>query len=201
MDEVAESEDTETDEADDTALAEAERAAYDLIAQEMADADLDGQTQQEEDELDPWAESEGRTGFAHYQAAMPFPMQAGSPMTLRQHVHAMLAAQHASGGTSKIFNDLTWFQEAERGPLDPAVLPPSDWMMRKLIGFQGLEAYQYHSCVNDCHSWDFVPKDEWNSIPQKDRECPTCKEPRFEKRRSAARQGFALVPRKVILPI
>lgn len=36
--------------------------------------------------------------------------------------------------------------------------PPSLHTARQLVGCKSLRVYEHHACVNDCHTWDPLPK-------------------------------------------
>lgn len=78
------------------------------------------------------------------------------------------------------------------------LLPKSLHLMKRVLGCTSGREFMHHACPSDCHSWPYLPEDEWAEAA--DDACPACDEPRFRK----VPQGNGtdkLVPQKVWDPV
>ena len=129
---------------------------------------------------------------AYYNSVRHEPVWLGATTNVEQYAYYLLIEKRNSRQRDTAFDKhVRWLHAI--GLPQPNLLPPSLYLIRKLIGCKDVVDYEYHICVKDCHSWDFLhPRDFDAHAADK---CPVCKEPRFH--RPVLTSG-KLKPRKVL---
>ena len=102
----------------------------------------------------------------------------------------MKAASHRRSGEFDMHCRL--LSEVIMGPGN--LVPPSLYLMKKVVGCEDADAYACHVCVKDCMSWDHLDAAEWHLHAHD--ECGKCKQSRFVGGPSPS-AGGKLRPRKV----
>ncbi|KAK9789014.1 hypothetical protein WJX73_006259 [Symbiochloris irregularis] len=74
------------------------------------------------------------------------------------------------------------------------LFPPSLHVCTALVGAAQLEDYQHHICINGCHYFGHLPKQQWKQHLTDS--CPVCQQARFTSR-SGARGNTIIQPRRV----
>lgn len=101
-------------------------------------------------------------------------MYTGCPLSLAQ-MGAMWLTELATVGRDSANNMCNMIKSCLP---HPNIFPRSIHILKKVIGVDAASKYTYHVCVNDCHTWDWLPEPEWNTHRQD--ACPDCGSSRFK---------------------
>lgn len=129
---------------------------------------------------------------ANYDNLRHEPVWSGVTVSVEQYSYYLLVEKRNSKQRDTAFDKhVRWLHAV--GLPQPNSLPPSLYLIRKLIGCKDVVDYEYHICVKECYSWHFLHPRDFEAHAADN--CPVCMEPRFH--RPALTSG-KLKPRKVL---
>jgi len=140
----------------------------------MEDVELDGMTEVMEDDA---------SHLQFFQDNMDSPVHgAGTNVTVRLLIYQLLAWKSTHHVTNAAFTALLKFLQ---GSLLPSgnIMPPSLYLMTKLIGVPSLQVFERQACIQDHWVWPHLRRSDWKH--HVDDQCPKCDCPRFKTRKLA----------------
>ena len=129
---------------------------------------------------------------AWYRERLHDPVYAGAKLTLIQCCYLWLSMKLEGNVRDGQFDREARVMHDVMLP-QPNIFPPSFYLFRQIIGCEGVQDFECHSCPKDCHSWGPLPQNQWAAHEHD--VCPKCSSERFK--RVGMGNSSKLTPQKV----